>query len=65
MNKFATDTLLLPVIGESPAGDDIEYDPVYSEIRQQGKMILTTCPRENGLSVNLVGLTGEVINLCE
>lgn len=34
MNKFETDTLLLPVIGESPAGDDIEYDPVYSEIRE-------------------------------
>ncbi|HHY8364379.1 TPA: type VI secretion system protein TssA [Escherichia coli] len=33
MNKFEMDTLLLPVIGESPAGDDIEYDPVYSEIR--------------------------------
>ncbi|MCW7226494.1 type VI secretion system ImpA family N-terminal domain-containing protein [Escherichia coli] len=34
MNKFETDTLLLPVIGESPAGEDIEYDPVYSEIRE-------------------------------
>lgn len=34
MNKFETDTLLLPVIGKSPAGDDIEYDPVYSEIRE-------------------------------
>ena len=34
MNKIETDTLLLPVIGESPAGDDIEYDPVYSEIRE-------------------------------
>lgn len=34
MNKFETDTLLLPVIGESPVGEDIEYDPVYSEIRE-------------------------------
>ncbi|EHV70945.1 impA family protein [Escherichia coli DEC6D] len=34
MNKFETDTLLLPVIGESPAGENIEYDPVYSEIRE-------------------------------
>ncbi len=34
MNKIETDTLLLPVIGESPAGDDIEYDPVYSERRE-------------------------------
>ncbi|WP_338283464.1 type VI secretion system protein TssA, partial [Escherichia coli] len=34
MDKFETDTLLLPVIGESPVGDDIEYDPVYNEIRE-------------------------------
>ncbi|EFJ8922803.1 type VI secretion system protein TssA [Escherichia coli] len=34
MNKFETDTLLLPVIGESPAGENIEYDLVYSEIRE-------------------------------
>ena len=59
MNKFETDTLLLPVIGESPAGEDIEYDPVYSEIREAYKMIRTTCPRGNGLSVNPAELTGE------
>lgn len=34
MNRFETDTLLFPVIGESPVGENIEYDPVYSEIRE-------------------------------
>lgn len=34
MNKIETDTLLLPVLGESPVGDNIEYDSVYSEIRE-------------------------------
>ncbi|HDD9276523.1 TPA: type VI secretion system protein TssA [Escherichia coli] len=34
MNKFETDTLLLPVTEESPEGENIEYDPVYSEIRE-------------------------------
>lgn len=59
MNKFETDTLLFPVIGESPAGEDIEYDPVYSEIREARQNDPDYMSQGNGLSVNPAELTGE------
>lgn len=59
MNKIETDTLLLPVIGESPAGDDISMIRCIAKYGRQDKMIRTICLRGNGLSVNPAELTGE------